>query len=333
MSAIITAKSAGGIVRDSLAEVDANGRFLRTASGYRDIISSTHPIFKPESGRYHLYVSMACPWANRCVALINMKGLQEAIGITVVHPTWQRTRPEDPNDQHCGWVFHDSENDPPLTNTLGHNSYNPSGCSPDHINHAKSIRDLYVLSGDTVGKYSVPILWDTNTKSIVNNESSDILRFLTVEFDAFASGIWRSHDFYPLSRRQEIDEVNAWIYPGINDGVYRCGFAKTQLAYNEAIESLSCALDRLELLLSRQRYLLSGRVLSEADVRLFMTLIRFDEVYVVYFKCNTKQIRDYHNIRNYCREMFQLPGMEASINMEHIKIHYFRCTCQYNINP
>ncbi len=200
--------------------------------------------------------------------------------------------------------------------------FSPAGCTPDVINGCKTIRELYELSGDTLGKYSVPVLWDTHTSRIVNNESSEIIRMLTREFDEWATGDFKSHDFYPEPLRAEIDEVNAWVYPGINDGVYKCGFAKTQLAYDEAAAELAAALDRLELLLSSQRYLVKGG-LTEADIRLFMTLVRFDEVYVVYFKCNSKTISEYFNIRNYCRDLYQLPGMADAINMEHIKMHYF----------
>lgn len=178
------------------------------------------------------------------------------------------------------------------------------------------------MSNDANKKFTVPILWDKKTSAIVNNESSEIVRMLTKEFDEWATGSLATLDLYPSHLRSEIDAVNDWIYPGINDGVYRCGFAKTQAAYDEAIASLCTSLNRLEELLGRSRFVV-GNTFTEADLRLFMTLVRFDEVYVVYFKCNVKRIVDYPNIRNYCRDVYQIPGIASSINMDHIKIHYF----------
>ena len=174
--------------RDSLAEVDELGRFKRTAAGFREIISKQNLQFQPAYGRYHLYVSMACPWANRCVAILNLKGLTDCIGVTVVHPTWQRSRPNDPIDLHYGWVFFDSEKSAPLSNPEGMGQLSPSGCEPDPINGANFIRDLYELSKDQIGKYSVPVLWDKKNKCIVNNESSEIMRMLSSEFNEWANG-------------------------------------------------------------------------------------------------------------------------------------------------
>ena len=282
------------------------------------------------AGRYHLYVAYACPWANRCLAMRALKGaiiffdhltysgLESVIGVSVVHPTWQRTRPNDPDDSHRGWVFATGALTPPS----GHGSIDVPGVTGDTINGVESVRDLYDMSNDTNGKYTVPILWDTITKQIVNNESSDILRMFNAEFNEFASGPLATHDFYQHDLQGTIDELNDWIYNSINDGVYRCGFSKSQLAYNEAMSSLIDGLDRVEEILSKQRYL-AGNMLTEADIRLFMTLVRFDEVYIVYFKCHYKRITDYPNMHQYCREMYQLPNMASVINMEHIKAHYY----------
>ena len=327
-------------VRDSLVEVNAAGAFVRTASVYRDKISGEHPQFKPDFGRYILYVSHACPWANRCVAVIHLKGLQDAIKITVVHPTWQRTRPNDPNDKHCGWTFYDSNavDRVPFKSSGGFGSFDIPGCNKCEIPGITSIRDLYMLAGDRQGKYTVPCLWDTKFQTIVNNESSEIIRMLTSAFDEFATGPGANLDLYPQSLRSEIDAVNEWIYALINNGVYRCGFASTQTAYDEAVDSLFGALDRVEALLTNSRFLCGGSTegrsrLTEADIRLLMTLVRFDEVYIVYFKTNCKRILDYPNIRNYVRDMcqYQSHAIGNTIHMQHIKTHYF--TSHATMNP
>lgn len=311
-----------GKVRDSLEEVTKGGKFIRTASAFREIISKDHPVFKPEAGRYHLYISYACPWANRCLTMLHLKGLQDIITWNSVHPTWQKTKPNDPEDKHYGWAFFNSETDSPLVNPTGHGSFSPSGCLPDPNNGVKFVRDLYELSNDVIKKFSVPVLWDKELKTIVNNESSEIIRMFNSSFQDFAKGSFAHHDFYPEPLHKEIDELNEWVYRGINDGVYKCGFAKTQAAYDEAIAELYQALDRVEDLLSKQRFLIEN-TLTEADLRLFMTLVRFDEVYVVYFKCNVKRIADYPNIREYLRDLYQLPGVADTISMEHIKMHYY----------
>lgn len=312
-----------GKVRDSLEETASGGKFVRTASGFREIISEDHPVYKPAAGRYHLYISYACPWANRCLAVLRMKGLEDCIGVTVTHPVWQKTKPLDADDKHFGWAFYDSSSGVPLRNPSGLGSFAPEGCSPDPVNGAAFVRDLYELSNDTHKKFSVPVLWDTQTKSIVNNESAEIVRmFNGAAFGRWAAGPFKDHDLYPEALRDQIDAVNDWVYSGINDGVYKCGFAKSQAAYDEAVDALFAALDRAEALLGKSRYLV-GNHLTEADLRLFMTLVRFDEVYVVYFKTNVRQLAEYPNLRNYCRDLFQLPAMGPCIRMEHIKQHYF----------
>ena len=173
---------------DALAETDASGKFVRSAAGFREVISKTHSVFQPEKDRYHLYIAYGCPWANRCLAILKLKGLDDCIGFTAVHPTWQRTRPTDPEDTHAGWVFFDSEKDVALTNPAGFGSFAPAGLTRDTVNGAKCVRDLYEKSNDTKHKYSVPVLWDKKTNSIVNNESSEIVRIFTKEFDEWATG-------------------------------------------------------------------------------------------------------------------------------------------------
>ena len=242
-----------------------------------------------------------------------------------MHPTWQKTKPDLPEDKHFGWAFFSSGEQESFVGPSGYGSFAPSECTVDPNVGAKFIRDLYERSDDKFFKYTVPVLWDKQTSTIVNNESSEIVRMLTKEFDAFATGPFAHLDLYPESLRGEIDAVNEWVYSGINDGVYKCGFAKSQAAYDESVTQLFASLDRVEEALSTSRYLVtsSPAPITEADIRLFMTLVRFDEVYVVYFKCNVKRMVDYPNIRNYMRDLYQLPGVKESVNMEHIKMHYF----------
>jgi putative glutathione S-transferase len=252
-----------------------------------------------------------------------LKGLESCISISVVHPTWQKTKPNDPNDTHHGWMFCEPSSTVFLSSPSGMGKIPAlAGSTIDSVNGCQFVRDLYELSYDERGKYSVPVLWDKKTNCIVNNESSEIVRMFTKVFDEFATGPMKDLDLYPEHLRAEIDAVNDWVYPDINDGVYKCGFAKSQEAYDEASANLFNALDRFESVLSQSRYLV-GNTFTEADLRAFMTLVRFDEVYVVYFKTNCKWISQYPNIHNYCRELYQMPGMADSINMDHIKTHYF----------
>jgi len=254
-----------------------------------------------------------------------LKGLEEVIGLTYVHPVWQRTRPEDPSDAHCGWVFGE-EGGTPFANTEGRGGPFPAafkGNEPDPVQGSRTLRDLYELAGDQGGKYSVPVLWDLEKNTIVNNESSEVLRMLNSEFNKFAK-----HSELNLRPEgdtkliAEIDAANEWIYSAINNGVYRCGFATSQLAYDEAIVVLTDAFDRVEEILSRRRYI-AGDHFTEADVRLFSTLVRFDEVYTVYFKCNTRSVATSPVLMGYCREIYRMPGVAETINMEQIKYHYY----------
>eukprot|EP00744_Colponema_vietnamica_P011390 GILI01016020.1.p1 GENE.GILI01016020.1~~GILI01016020.1.p1 ORF type:complete len:379 (+),score=78.73 GILI01016020.1:101-1138(+) len=311
---------ASSSVRTALQEVAVTGEFKRVASTFREVISKDHPIFKPEAGRYHLYISYACPWACRCETVRQLKGLTSVIGLSVVHPVWQQTKPS--VDSHTGWVFR-SPSDAPVVPVSGYGNFSCEGCIPDTINNAATVRELYELSNDTNGKYSVPVLWDKTTKQIVNNESSEIIRMFNTAFNDLPECGNPSLDLYPEHLRAQIDEVNDWVYNCINNGVYKCGFAKSQEAYNVAVTSLYEALDRVESMLANSRFLLSNTI-TDADVRLFQTLVRFDEVYVVYFKCNKKQIAEYPNMRNYLRDIYQsFPGVTQAVHMDHIKHHYF----------
>ncbi|XP_024394264.2 uncharacterized protein [Physcomitrium patens] len=292
--------------RTSLHETH-DGEFKRKESEFRHFISREPGAeFPPEADRYHLYISYACPWASRCLAFLKLKGLDHAIGVTVTKPKWGETKPS--VDDHHGWMFLEDGEDVP-------------GAMKDSLNNAKSIRDLYeIASTGYTGKYTVPVLWDIKTMRIVNNESSEITKMFNDEFNDIAKH--PEVDLFPEHLKASIDSVNSWTYNAINNGVYRCGFATKQKPYEEAFNQLFEALDRCEEILSKQRYI-AGNELTEADIRLFMTLIRFDEVYVVHFKTNKKFIREYPNLFNYTKDLFQVPGIGATVNMYHIKHHYY----------
>jgi glutathionyl-hydroquinone reductase len=289
--------------------------------------------FPAAAGRYHLYVAYACPWAHRTLLVRALKGLDEAISVTIVHPIWQKTKPL--VDDHAGWIFGSSSDDDDdgtttLTNKDGNGGPFPTrypGNTPDPFGggtaagtSSKSIRDVYERVGDTDGKYTVPILYDTLRQTIVSNESSDIIRMLNAEFNDYAK--YPELDLYPAHLRPHIDAVNDWAYPTMNNGVYRCGFATSQAAYDRAIAELTVSFDRIDSILQQQRYI-TGDTFTEADVRLFVTLVRFDEVYVVYFKTNTRSVQHTDSILNYCREIYQMAGVKDTVNMEQIKTHYY----------
>ncbi|KAK4752379.1 hypothetical protein SAY87_021177 [Trapa incisa] len=292
--------------RSSIDEISSSGAFQRTLSTFRNFISrDPSSQFPAESERYHLYISYACPWASRCLAYLKIKGLEKAISFTSVKPRWERTKE---TDEHIGWVFPSSLTEEPAA-------------EPDFLNGAKSIRALYELANPNyTGKYSVPVLWDKKLKTIVNNESSEIIRMFNSEFNEIAENA--ALDLYPPHLQSSIDETNEWVYDSINNGVYKCGFARKQEAYDEAVQKLYEALDKCEVILGRQRYL-CGNMLTEADLRLFVTLIRFDEVYALHFKCNKKLLREFPNLFNYTKDIFQFNGMSSTVNMEHIKQNYY----------
>jgi len=286
-------------------EVSGDGAFVRKASTFRNQITADGSSgFAAVAGRYHLYISYACPWASRCLATLKMKGLDHVISFTVVKPKWEKTKE---GDEHRGWIFATSADEEP-------------GSEPDPIKSAKTVRHLYEMVDSNTVKFTVPVLWDKEKDTIVNNESEEIMRMFNSQFNALAKN--PSLDLYPEAKRGEIDAINKWVYDGINNGVYKCGFAQKQGPYNEAVENLFSALDRCEAILSKQRYL-TGNDVTEADIRLFVTLIRFDEVYVVHFKCNKRNLREYPNLFNYTKDMYQLTGVAETVNMAHIKKHYY----------
>eukprot|EP00211_Chloroparvula_japonica_P006018 CAMPEP_0119159962 /NCGR_PEP_ID=MMETSP1310-20130426/54021_1 /TAXON_ID=464262 /ORGANISM="Genus nov. species nov., Strain RCC2339" /LENGTH=351 /DNA_ID=CAMNT_0007152591 /DNA_START=79 /DNA_END=1134 /DNA_ORIENTATION=+ len=309
-----------GKLRTALDEVSEKGAFVRSESIYRSFIGKDER-YPAAEGRYHLYVSLACPWASRCLAVRALKGLEHAIGVSVVHPTWQRTRPDDPDDQHSGWVFR-APGDPPLANTLGHGEIEcDEALVPDVINDCKTVRELYELCNDTDQRYTVPVLFDTKTKAIVNNESSEIIEMFNDAFNGIAKH--PEVNLFPKDLKAQMDEVDGWVYNNINNGVYKCGFAKTQSAYDNAFLKLFENLDRAELLLSKQRFLCGDR-LTASDIRLAVTLWRFDEIYVVYFKTNKYTLEsNYPNLYNYAKDIYQQNGVGSTMNMKHCKTHYF----------
>jgi glutathionyl-hydroquinone reductase len=251
-----------------------------------------------------------------------MKGLEDVIGATSVHPTWRRTKPDLEGDTHTGWVFGDP-NGKPFPNSNGDGGPfdpAPKGCDPNPLFPSFSVRDVYEKAKDNNGKYTVPILWDKKKETIVSNESSEIIKMLNAEFNEWAKN--PDLDLNPAELQDEMATVDEWIYPNLNNGVYRCGFATTQAAYDKAIVELTDAFDKLNGILQKQRYI-TGDQITLSDVRLFMTLVRFDEVYIVYFKTNTRSVAHTPAILNYCREIYQMEGVRDTISMEQIKQHYF----------
>ncbi len=275
-------------------ETGAKGEFIRQESIFRNwVTASGESGYLAEPDRYHLYVSLACPWAHRTVIFRKLKKLEGVISLSVV----------DPIRDHRGWRFTGSE-----------------GEFPDEINGFSLLSEAYLKSDPSFDdRVTVAVLWDKKTQRIVNNESSEIIRMLNAEFNAFTES---TIDYYPVELREEIDEINAFVYTNINNGVYRTGFATTQAAYEKAFTALFATLDNLEERLSGQSYLL-GNQITEADWRLFTTLVRFDAVYYSHFKCNQKRLVDYLHLWRYTRNLYQVPGVADTVNMDHIKHHYY----------
>ncbi|MCC2615477.1 glutathione S-transferase family protein [Aestuariibacter halophilus] len=272
----------------------SGGKFKRQASQFRDAISdSPDARFAPESGRYHLYVSLACPWAHRTLIFRALKQLDAHIDVSVVSPDML---------EH-GWTFAE------YPGTTGDRLY---GCDYLHQIYTRAKPDITT-------RVTVPVLWDKHHQTIVSNESADIIRMFNSAFNGLTGN---QDDYYPQAHRHAIDEINQFVYDNINNGVYKTGFATTQAAYEEAFEQLFAALDEVEHRLSGQRYLVAD-VLTEADWRLFTTLVRFDAVYVGHFKCNRRRIADYPEISDYLRHLYQYPGVSETVNMDHIKRHYY----------
>ncbi|EGK15510.1 glutathione S-transferase family protein [Psychrobacter sanguinis] len=277
------------------------GRFQRDLSRFRSWVTvdgSAGPSgsngFKAEPNRYHLYVSLACPWAHRTLIFRKLKGLEDMISVSAVHPLMHEN----------GWTFQDGP-----------------GVIADPIFNADYMYQIYTAAqSDYTGRVTVPVLWDKKNNTIVSNESSEIIRMFNSAFDEVGAN--KDVNFLPEDLRGEIDELNDFIYPNINNGVYKSGFATTQEAYDEAVVDLFKALDTIEARLENNRYL-TGDSITEADWRLFTTLIRFDPVYVGHFKCNIRRIVDYPNLWGYTRDLYQVPGVAETVNMDHIKSHYY----------
>jgi putative glutathione S-transferase len=281
---------------DAYETTDESGEFDRQETTFRNRIGEDDR-FPAEADRYHLYICRACPWAHRAAMTRRLKGLEDAVSLSLVQP--------ERYDQ--GWEFSDEQHDP-----LYGKDY---------------LREIYTEADPAfTGRVTVPVLWDTERETIVNNESAEIMRDLDTAFDDLAT---RDVDLYPAGRRDEVDRLIDEIYDPINNGVYRAGFADTQEAYDRAVGELFDALDRWEAALDDQRYL-AGDVLTEADVAMFATLVRFDHVYHTHFKCNRRAIHEYDNLWNYTKELYQLPGVAETVNVDHVVRHYYRSHGEIN---
>ncbi|NKB51166.1 MAG: glutathione S-transferase family protein [Rhizobiaceae bacterium] len=291
------------------ATKDSGGKFVRVDAGFRNWITENGDAgpsgvggFKAEADRYHLYISHACPWANRTAIFRKLMGLEDIISLSVV----------DHFMGNEGWTFEEAGGDE----------------TRDHLFGSSHLHQIYTKAkSDYTGRVSVPVLWDKKQQTIVSNESSEIIRMFNSAFNEITGN---QLDYYPVANRDEIDAVNQRVYDTLNNGVYECGFATTQAAYEVAFAPLFETLDWLEDILSGQAYL-AGDQISEADWRLFSTLVRFDPVYVSHFKCNKKRIADYPNLSNYTRQLYQWPGVAETIDLHHIKSHYFGS--HESINP
>lgn len=298
-----------GVWKDQDYETSTTGgRFVRPQTRFRNWVTADGAAgpsgeggFPAAPGRYHLYVALACPWAHRTLIFRRLKKLEGAISVSVVEPI----------NFEFGWVFGP-----------------PGSATADTANGKTRLSDIYLLTDPSfTGRVTVPVLWDKERRTIVNNESAEIIRMLNSAFDRFTDV---RTDYYPVPLRAAIDEINRIVYDEVNNGVYRAGFATTQAAYEEAFLALFARLDALEERLGRQRWLVGDRQ-TEADWRLFTTLVRFDAVYFSHFKCNLRRIADYPNLSNYLRDLYQTPGIAGTVDFDHIKRHYYGS--QRRINP
>ena len=288
--------------KGSVSNNDKSGSFKRLASVFRNDIRQGHDKYVPETNRYHLYVSYACPWAHRTLIFRKLKELESHISVDYIHPDML----------DMGWSF--ETNFPETTGDTLHNK--------------KYVHEIYQISDKTVStKATVPILWDKKTNTIVNNESSEIIRIMNQSFNNITKNY---DDYYPVNLRTEIDYINDIIYKNINNGVYKTGFSRTQNSYYEAVQKLFSSLDMIEEKLENQDYLM-GSVLTEADIRFVPTLLRFDSVYYLHFKCNLKKITEYKNISLYLKKLFANDAISSTTNFEHIKRHYY--FSHEHINP
>lgn len=286
----------------SMATIDESGNFIRADTIFHNKITKNGESgFKAEPDRYHLYISYACPWASRTLIMRALKKLESIISISTVDCFLGKN----------GWFFNNKNSE-----------------NTDTVNHKHFLHEIYVLAkSDYTGKVTVPVLWDKKEQTIVNNESAEIIRMLNSEFEEYTDV---KYDYYPQKERAKIDEINDYIYQRINNGVYKCGFAKTQEAYDESFSFLFEGLDKVEKILSNNEYLL-GNNLTEADWRLFVTLVRFDAVYFGHFKCNLKRISDYPNMGRYLKKLYNISGIAGTVKIDQIKEHYYRS--HIDINP
>lgn len=282
-------------------ESSSDGNFKRSKSVFRDLISKDHERFKPETNRYHLYVSLACPWAHRTLITLKLKGLENVIGVSIVGA-------EKPSGD---WEFSDEP-----------------GAVTDIVNNKKFLREIY-LKADTnySGRVTVPVLWDKKHNTIVNNESREVVQILSRRFNELAK---KDINLYPINLSKQIETTIDKIYKPINNGVYMCGFAQKQLVYDEAIEKLFEALTYWDNILAKQKFL-CGDSLTEADICMFPTLLRFDPVYYTLFKCNKKHLYEFENLWRYVKELYKIPAIKQTCNMDHIKRHYYKYLT--SINP
>jgi putative glutathione S-transferase len=295
-----------GLLVDGVWQEDVSrtkdGHFIRPTTNYHNFISTDGSTdFPAEAGRYHLYISLACPWAHRTVIFRTLKKLENTISMTVTEPLYGKT----------GWQFGTA-----------------LGGERDGVNGKATLAEIYLIADPHyTGRVSVPVLWDKKQHTIVNNESSEIIRMLNSAFDEFTNV---RTDYYPEELREDINRINDIVYPTVNNGVYRAGFATSQAAYEDAARGIFATFDLLEERLSRQRYL-AGSQLTEADWRLFTTLVRFDSVYYSHFKCNLRRVADYPNLWNYTRDLYQVPGIAETVSIDQIKRHYY--SSQRQVNP
>ena len=278
----------------SIITSDEKGSYARLPRTFENKISSDDAVYTPDSKRYHLYVSYACPWATRALIYRKLKSLEDHISVDVVHPDLLEE----------GWAFDDSY----------------PGATKESLYGFKFLRQLYQKSDPNVTtSVTVPVLWDKQTETIVNNESSQVIRIFNSAFNELTGN---NENYYPDHLQEEIDKLNDWIYNSVNNGVYKCGFAKTQESYDEAVTALFEALDELDQRLAKSKYLIED-ILTEADLRLIPTLLRFDVAYVTHFKCNIKRIIDYKHLSRYVNDLMTIPAIKDSTKFDHIKRHYY----------
>lgn len=323
-AARLAALAAGGGARTALDEVGAKGEFKRTPGAFRELVSpgGRHP---PEAGRYHLHLALACPWANGVLSALYLKGLEHAISYSLAHPTWQRTRPDDPSDAHVGWVYR-APGDAALASPAGHGAFEcDEALVPDTVGGCASVRDAYDKYGGDgargAAKFTTPLLVDTATGEAVNNESEEILRMLDGAFGGL--GAPAAPRLFPPERDAELAELHEWVYSDVLNGVYKCGFARTQTAYEEAEGALQRGLERLDGMLGARRFL-GGDALCWVDLRLFHTLARFESVYMTHFKANRRPLTHFIHLADYTRDVYQShEAVRRSFNLRHVKVHYF----------